>query len=402
MSVKTALKSATPTPKVAAQTSAATITGLITWLLVTTYWKSGLPVDLAVALPTIVSVVWGFASGWLKKENIVIPPIEVQDESHILSSLSPHTQAWLDDVRLPGPTGRVFWKPGEEAGLPIAAFAAGNLMEDDTSTGEFTPGCAAYAGYYNGSFANMTAVRAYAAGQNARTFAYTPNGEAGADAIDMEPGLASPSAFPAFYHAKGGKNVYGYGSASWVSQIVAAASAAGIPRSAYKIVSAHYIGEHICGPSTCGYPQADATQFTDTYLGRSLDCTVFDANFFAGSTPPPPPPPAGYPLKVGSTGALVKTTQTNLNKWAKPIKLTKPLVVDGAFGALTEAAVKLALVHFDYSAANVALGEVPQSLAVHLAGAVPVDPPPPPPPPPVKTIKNVTVGFSDGTSQEIT
>jgi hypothetical protein len=242
-----------------------------------------------------------------------------------------HDLTWLADVRQPGPNGRSFWKPGESlsggihAGLPIPAFAIGNLMEDDTEPSLFTGGCAAYAGYWNGSFANMTAVRAYAASQHARSFAYTPDGNPGADAIDMEPGLASPSAFPAFYHAKGGKGVYGYGSASWVSQIVAAADGAGIARGSYKIVSAHYTGEHICGPSTCGYPQADATQFTDAYLGRSLDCTVFDASFF-GVVPPvppkpvPPKPPQQQPVEcvvtwAGAAGLVSRKTSVPTAVW---------------------------------------------------------------------------------------
>ena len=318
MTVKTALKSAQPTPKVAAQTTAATITGLITWLLVTTYWKSGLPIDVAVALPTIVAVVWGFASGWLKKENIVIPPLAAPTPA-VRDGLTAlvHTPEWLADVRQLGPNGRSFWKPGEDAGLPIPAFVTGNgQMEDDVTTGEFTPGCEAYAGYSTGSFANMTAVRAYAAGQNARSFAYSGNVNAlsGANAIDMEPGLASTSDAAAAYRAG---IRYFYCSASSVSAVVSNLSAAGIPRPRYKVVSAHYSGEHICGPSTCGYPQADATQWTDTYLGRSLDSTVMNATFW-GSTPPKPPAPFyGAPRNV-VVDVVTPSTQAFTLMWSAP------------------------------------------------------------------------------------
>lgn len=241
-----------------------------------------------------------------------------------------HSAEFLDEVRRPGPNGQVFHHLDARA---VALSTGSNIMEDDTEPSLFTPGCEAYAGYANGSFANMTAVRAYAASQGARSFSYTPDGYPGADAIDMEPGDASPGDFPGFYRAKGGKNVYGYGSASWVSQVIGAASAAGIARSSYKLVSAHYIGPHICGPGSCGYPQADATQFTDTYLGRSLDATLCSAGFF---TTGPVPPPNPYPvLSVGSSGSDVVTLQQLLNKHgAKP-----PLATDGAFGPLTQAAL---------------------------------------------------------------
>jgi hypothetical protein len=198
--------------------------------------------------------------------------------------------AWLADVSKPGPNGKRF--DADMWYQRAAAKASGNLiMEDDVTTSQFTPGCAAYAGYYDGAYANMTAVRAYAASQGAKSFSYTVSGANPADAIDIEPGDASPSAAPGFYRLKGGKGVHLYGGASWISQIVAAMSSAGIARSSYKIIAAHYIGPHICGPSSCGYPQADATQFTDSYAGRSLDATLCPSNFF-GATPTPAPTPA--------------------------------------------------------------------------------------------------------------
>jgi peptidoglycan hydrolase-like protein with peptidoglycan-binding domain len=332
MTLKDKLATLKPTAKVTAQTTVGSITGLITWLLVTTYFKSGLPVELAAALPGIIVVVWGFIAGWLKKENIVIPPLPL-DTAALPSR---HTAAWLADVRRPGPNGRTFFKPGEDSGLSIPALAAGNLMEDDVTTSLFTPGCAAYAGYSAGAYSNMSTVRAYAATQNARAFAFSGIASelSGADAIDMEPGLASTSDAAAAYRAG---IRYFYASASSVAAVNSNLAASGIARSSYKILSAHYSGEHICGPSTCGYPQADATQWTDTYLGKSLDCTVFDATFFGSVTPPPPANP--WPLSAGSTGANVVIAQRGLNKWRYP----KPLLVtDGVFGALTTAAVKTA------------------------------------------------------------
>ena len=185
-----------------------------------------------------------------------------------------HDPAWLADVRRPGPNPIT----SHTALLPETETF---IMQDDVTVSEFIPGAAAYAGYWNGSFANMTAVRAFAkAHGNARTFAYTPDGDLGADGLDIEPGDSVPADAPKFYNGKGGKGVYLYGSASWVAGIISTMTSAGISRDKYKIISAHYIGQHICGPSTCGYPQADATQFTDAYEGRSLDATLYTASFF--------------------------------------------------------------------------------------------------------------------------
>jgi peptidoglycan hydrolase-like protein with peptidoglycan-binding domain len=271
---------------------------------------------------------------------------------------------WLADVRKPGPNGKIFFLDP----VAVVPLAATNLiMEDDTATVLFTPGCGAYAGYANGSFANMPAVRAYAASQNAKAFAYTPYVASNADALDVEPGDATPADAPAGYRV--GLR-YFYGSASWISLIVSALSAAGFPRDQYKIISAHYVGPHICGPGTCGYPQADATQFADNYLGVSLDATAYPADFFGAVNP--------YPILPGASGALVVELQKSLNKWAKPIGLVLPLLPDGNFGSLTKAAVILAQEHF--AEHGITAGNVTLSLFTKLQAALPVIVPPPPPP----------------------
>lgn len=73
-------------------------------------------------------------------------------------------------------------------------------------------------------------------------------------------------------------------------------SAAGAARDEYMIWSAHYTATaHICGPSTCGSTvQADATQWTSTYEGVSLDASLCYGYFFAG------PPTAAAPAPVAS------------------------------------------------------------------------------------------------------
>lgn len=283
----------------------------------------------------------------------------------VTSNLSMTHDEWLDDVRQPGPNGQTFFHLATHA---VVGAAAGNfIMEDNTSTNLFTPGCAAYAGYANGTFANMDAVRAYAATQKAKVFAYTPFVASNADALDIEPGDAVPADAVAGYHA--GLR-YFYGSASWIPSIISELSAAGIPRSAYKLIAAHYIGPHICAPSSCGYSLADATQFTDAYLGISLDATLCPPDFFS-----PIPPVNPYPILPGASGPLVVQLQQSLNKWAKQIKLAADVAPDGDFGPLTKAAVILAQQYFGEH--GVTAGNVTQWLFTKLQGSPPVPPAPP-------------------------
>lgn len=64
-------------PKVKAETTTSAATGLVTWLLVTGFWKHGLPPALAAALPGIVGVALGFIAGWLKR----VAPVDVPKQA---------------------------------------------------------------------------------------------------------------------------------------------------------------------------------------------------------------------------------------------------------------------------------------------------------------------------------
>jgi hypothetical protein len=207
----------------------------------------------------------------------------------------------------------------------------------------------------------------------------TPNGANGARCLDVEPGDATPAACPGFYRNSlhnGGQNDAGkpmiYTSAGDLQAVINAMSGAGIARSEYLLWSAHWIGQHICAPNSCGYPASDATQYASN---SSYDSDVFYSYCFGPGTVPSP-----WPLEVGSTDtADVKVLQADLNKWASEIKLTVPLVVDGAFGALTEAAVVLAQKYFgDKGAAGTASQTFVSNNLAKTPGVV-VTPPPPPP-----------------------
>lgn len=116
-----------------------------------------------------------------------------------------------------------------------------------------------------------------------------------ADCLDVEPGDASPADAPGWVRRQLERRHHDpsfynqdkptvYGSASQGDEIRAVLDGAGIARSAYFLWTAHYTFEpHLCGPDTCGEvrsTEADATQWTDLALGRSLDQSVLTPQFF--------------------------------------------------------------------------------------------------------------------------
>jgi hypothetical protein len=249
-------------------------------------------------------------------------------------------------------------------------------MFDDTDVALLPSGYTAYAGYVDGIYANVSAIRSRFPG--AHVLAIDVNASnIGANCLDVEPGDATNAAALVWTKAKlssrTGTPVL-YTSAGNAQSLINVLAAGGVSRSQYLLWSAHYNGvEHICGQD--GYPQADGTQFTDTAMGRSLDESEVNSSFFGS------PVTTTFPIKLGQSGTDVATVQGWINKWAKEIGLGTLLKTDGSFGLLTEVAVKLALVYWHYSAANVAKGEVDQSLWDHLKAAIPAPPAPPKPVP---------------------
>jgi len=82
-----------------------------------------------------------------------------------------------------------------------------------------------------------------------------------------------------------------------MAEVIAELLALGITRSQYRVLTAHYDGEHVCSPSrgcrdkdgrVIGFT-ADGTQWTSAFPGANgskIDMTLLDAGFFG------PPPPA--------------------------------------------------------------------------------------------------------------
>lgn len=119
---------------------------------------------------------------------------------------------------------------------------------------------------------------------NAKHLTITVSAGVRARTLDVETGDATAGQAPGWYHGRAdrshGKPVL-YASASNVASVIQAMQASGVSRTSYLIWSAHIgEGEHICGPHTCGFPQADGTQWTFTVDGRLCDQSLLEDDFF--------------------------------------------------------------------------------------------------------------------------
>jgi peptidoglycan hydrolase-like protein with peptidoglycan-binding domain len=215
------------------------------------------------------------------------------------------------------------------------------FMFDDVTVDLLPAGAYAYAGYLDGNYANFAEVKA--AHPQAHLVGIAVRASDDGDALDVEPGDATIVQAPGWVkrqQARGIARPIVYVSAANAKLTVDTLTAAGTSRPSYRLWLAHYgQGQHTCGPSTCGYPQADATQFTSKALGESLDESEVADDFFGAQ-------PLTFPVKQGDVGTEVVTLQKMLNAWASVIGLTPVLVPDGAFGAKTAAAVQRAQARF--------------------------------------------------------
>lgn len=200
-----------------------------------------------------------------------------------------HTPEFLADVTQPGPNGITFHAmPWPDAVEPQAVTTA--LMYDGI-TASAVPQGPYIAYYFNGTFANGTAMRA----DHPHAVAFvsiTPNGDKGAWYLDVEPGDATNDMIAAFLKA-GGHGFYT--SAGNVQAAIDACDAAGLKRGSYAVWSAHWTGQHICAPATCGFPQADGTQFASN---ASFDTSLIMPATFLPAAPLPPSPANPYNLSV--------------------------------------------------------------------------------------------------------
>jgi hypothetical protein len=165
-------------------------------------------------------------------------------------------------------------------------------MYDTISNDQFPPGAAAYAAYVDGSLGNQPnfafIVASFPTAQHLSVALFSSNN---ADALDIESGASTPPDFPAWYAAQRKRGIQRpcvYASASTMNtEILPTLTGAGIARDTVRLWTAHYdVGEHICGPDSCGAltVNADGTQWTPNAVvngvALDLDQSLLLENFF--------------------------------------------------------------------------------------------------------------------------
>lgn len=162
-------------------------------------------------------------------------------------------------------------------------------MYDTASNDQFPAGAQAYAAYVDGAVGDQPnyafIVAAFPAAHHLSIAVFTSDD---ADALDVEPRAAAPSDVPAWYARQKHRGIQRpciYASASTMAEgVLPVLRQANIARDQVRLWSAHYgLGEHICGPASCGVVpiEMDGTQWTSAALGRDLDQSLLQPDFFA-------------------------------------------------------------------------------------------------------------------------
>jgi len=168
-------------------------------------------------------------------------------------------------------------------------------MFDTSLNDQFPSGAAAYAAYVDGRLGNQPnyayIVRAFPKAQHLSIALFAANN---ADVLDVEPGASVPSEIPGWYARQAQRGIARpviYASASAMNDaILPTLRQAGISRARTRLWTAHYgLGEHICGPGSCGALSidADGTQWTSTARGLVLDQSLLAGDFFATTSTDP-------------------------------------------------------------------------------------------------------------------
>jgi hypothetical protein len=189
------------------------------------------------------------------------------------------------------------------------------VMFDAVDTGQIPNGPAAVAGYVDGAY--VTAPELAARFPNARLLTIAVSAAHDADCLDVESGDATPADVPGWYErqrARGVERPAVYASASVMqTSVVPLVRSGAIARPLVRLWSAHWAGEHICSPSTCGAVSMgmDATQWTSRSFGRDLDESLVVADFFGPPKPAPAkkapaPPLPTVPIEITQDSIVIK------------------------------------------------------------------------------------------------
>lgn len=179
---------------------------------------------------------------------------------------------------------------------------------DSVTLGTVPSDAQALAGYTSGFWPTYGPMRTQfpKLAKAGRIMSIAVNVEHDADVLDCEPRDATPDQVPAWVErqlARGVKRPVVYSSVSEYPQILAQLKANGISRNEIRIWTAHYGHEHLCSAkcNDFGFTDlADATQWTDKALGRNLDQSLCQDEFWNVKTLPDPH--YGWYLKVKVDG----------------------------------------------------------------------------------------------------
>jgi len=167
-----------------------------------------------------------------------------------------------------------------------------SVMYDSVTVGDIPRTADAVAGYVGGRFPTFALFRHWAAFKlrypNARRRqSIAVASRFNADILDVEPGDATPAVAAGWIKrqlARKKNKVPGvYTSVAGAQALINLLAQEGVPRSSYRLWTAHYtFRPHICD-STCGFgfrDRADATQWTDRAHGLNLDQSKCRASFW--------------------------------------------------------------------------------------------------------------------------
>ena len=159
------------------------------------------------------------------------------------------------------------------------------LMFDAVTVANIPLNAAAVAGYVNGKW--VTYPKLVQLFPKAHLLSIAVSADFDADCLDVEAGDATPDQAAAWVRRqqkRGSHKPVVYTSISNAETLLKALLTAGVSRSDIRLWTAHYTGKtHRCTLQACGFEcggQADATQYTDQALGRSLDASICAPGFF--------------------------------------------------------------------------------------------------------------------------
>lgn len=213
-----------------------------------------------------------------------------------------------------------------------------SLMADSTDVRDLPNGFTAYAGYVGGLYNTWAALKGRFPHRLRVSIAI--NASEDAQCLDVERGDATPADVAGWLDRTQRRHpnvtLIIYTSAS---QVDAVRAAAGGRR--YLIWSAHYTGSpHLCGHSTCGYPEAHATQFTDHGPNAGhYDQTIMSQRFadaIANGRPvlPPKPPVKAAAVPVVSLFVAQRAARhgwrlTSVLRWRQVVRIKAALKAEG-------------------------------------------------------------------------